>query len=173
MSVEIKNIVNANIYLNGTSLLGQAEEIKLPTIKASMKEHKALGMVGKLKLPSGIEALEGEIKWNSFYLDTFRTCANPFKTVQLMCRSNVETWNAQGLTEEKELVTILTVQFEEVSLGTYKPQESAEYPSKFQATYVKQTLGGEPVVELDVMTNTFKVGDEDVLANYRTNTGAA
>ncbi|WP_027809960.1 phage major tail tube protein, partial [Burkholderia cenocepacia] len=58
--IEINRITNANIYVNGNSLLGRAEEIKLPDISAIMQEHKALGMVGKIELPAGFDKLEGE-----------------------------------------------------------------------------------------------------------------
>ena len=67
--IEINRITNANIYLDGTNLLGRAEEVKLPDVSMIMQEHKALGMVGKVELPAGFDKLEGEIKWNSFYRD--------------------------------------------------------------------------------------------------------
>ena len=60
--IQVNRIVNANIYLEGTNMLGRAEEVKLPDITAIMAEHKALGMVGKIELPSGFDKLEGEIK---------------------------------------------------------------------------------------------------------------
>ena len=73
--IEINRITNANIDVNGNSLLGRAEEIKLPDISAIMQEHKALGMVGKIELPAGFDKLEGEIKWNSLYKDVAKTVA--------------------------------------------------------------------------------------------------
>ena len=62
---EINAIYNANVYLNGNNLMGQAAEFKMPEIEIAQDEHKGLGMVGTIKLPSGVEALEGEITWNS------------------------------------------------------------------------------------------------------------
>ena len=64
---ELNAIYNANVYIDGVNLLGQAAEFKMPEIEISMDEHKGLGMVGTIKLPSGVEALEGEITWNSIY----------------------------------------------------------------------------------------------------------
>ena len=46
--IEINKLTNANIYMNGTNLLGRAEEVQLPQIKHKMAEHKALGMVGSV-----------------------------------------------------------------------------------------------------------------------------
>lgn len=169
--IEINRITNANIYLNGNSLLGRAEEIKLPDISAIMAEHKALGMIGKIELPSGFDKLEGEIKWNSLYQEVARTVGNPFKAVQLQCRSSVESYAAQGRIREVALVTYLTVMFKKNPLGTFKQHDNAEFGSSFSATYIKQVIDGEEVLELDYMANIFRIGGEDMLADYRANIG--
>ncbi|ARU23673.1 hypothetical protein RSSE_c3290 [Ralstonia solanacearum] len=169
--IEINRITNANIYVTGNSLLGRAEEVKLPDISAIMAEHKALGMVGKIELPSGFDKLEGEVKWNSLYKEVAKTVANPFKAVQLQCRSSIETYGAQGRIQEVPLVTYLTVMFKKNPLGTFKQHENAEFGSAFGATYIKQVIDGEEVLELDYLANIFRVGGEDMLADFRSNIG--
>lgn len=169
--IEINRITNANIYLDGNSLLGKAEEIKLPDVSAIMQEHKALGMVGKIELPAGFDKLEGEIKWNSLYKDVAKAMANPFKAVQLQCRSNVETYGAQGRLQEVSLVTYLTVMFKKNPLGTYKQHDNAEFASMFSCTYIKQVMDGQEVLELDYLANIFRINGEDQLQTYRNNIG--
>ena len=156
---------------NSFSLLGRAEEIKLPDVSAIMQEHKALGMVGKIELPAGFDKLEGEIKWNSLYKDVAKTVANPYKAVQLQCRSNIETYGAQGRLQEVSLVTYLTVMFKKNPLGTFKQHDNAEFGSGFSATYIKQVIDGDEVLELDYLANIFRVGGEDMLETYRANIG--
>lgn len=169
--IQMNRITNANVYLNGSSMLGRAEEIKLPDVSAMLSEHKALGMIGKIELPSGFDKLEGEIKWNSLYEDVAKVMANPFKTVQLQCRSNIEVYGAGGRTEEVPLVTFLTVLFKKNPLGTFKPHDNAEFSSSFSATYIKQVVNGKDMLELDYMANIFKVNGEDLLSTYRNNIG--
>jgi P2 family phage contractile tail tube protein len=169
--IEINRITNANIYVNGSSLLGRAEEIKLPDVSAMMTEHKALGMVGKIELPSGFDKLEGEIKWNSLYQNVAKIVANPFSAVQLQCRSSIESYGAQGRIEELSLVTYLTVMFKKNPLGTFKQHDNVELQSSFSATYIKQVINGEEMLELDYMANIFKVNGDDMLARYRENIG--
>jgi P2 family phage contractile tail tube protein len=140
--IQVNRIVNANIYLEGTNMLGRAEEVKLPDITAIMAEHKALGMVGKIELPSGFDKLEGEIKWNSLYEESAAAMANPFKTVQIQCRSSIETYTSGGRVEEVSLVTFLTVMFKKNPLGTFKQHDNAEFSSSFTATYIKQVVKG-------------------------------
>ena len=169
--IEINRITNANIYVNGNSLLGRAEEIKLPDISAIMQEHKALGMVGKIELPSGFDKLEGEVKWNSLYEEAAKAMANPFKAVQLQCRSSIETYGPGGRIEEVPLATFLTVMFKKNPLGTFKQHENAEFSSSFTCTYIKQVMDGEELLELDYLANIFRVGGVDQLTDYRINIG--
>lgn len=169
--IQVNRIVNANIYIDGTNLIGRAEEIKLPDISAIMQEHKALGMVGKIELPAGFDKLEGEIKWNSLYEEAAKAMANPFKAVQLQCRSSIETYGPGGRIEEVPLATFLTVMFKKNPLGTFKQHDNAEFPSSFSATYIRQVVKGKDVLELDYLANIFKVGGEDLLSTFRDNIG--
>ena len=155
--IEINRITNANIYLDGTNLLGRAEEVKLPDVSMIMQEHKALGMVGKVELPAGFDKLEGEIKWNSFYRDAMLSAANPYRS--------------QGLIDEIPLVTFLTIMFKKNPLGTFKQHENAEFSSSFTCTYIRQVLDGEELLQLDYLANIFRVGGVDQLTDYRINIG--
>ena len=169
--IQVNRVTNANIYVNGSSLLGRAEEIKLPDLSVIMAEHKALGMVGKIELPSGFDKLEGEIKWNSIYADVATIMANPFKTVQLQCRSSVESYASQGRINEIPMVTFLTDQFTKNPLGTLKQHENVELSSSFNALYIKQVVGGRVIIELEYMANIFRVDGIDQISTYRRNIG--
>ena len=169
--IQLNRVTNANIYVDGNCLLGKAEEIKLPDITAMMSEHKALGMVGKIELPSGFEKLEGEIKWNSFYRDVWLKMNNPYSMVQLQVRSSVETYGAMGRMQQQPLVTFLSVMFKKNPMGTFKQNDNAEFSSSFACYYIKQQLAGEDMLELDVLANIYKVGGVDQLDIYRNNIG--
>ena len=169
--IQLNRVTNANIYVDGNCLLGKAEEIKLPDITTVMSEHKALGMVGKIELPSGFEKMEGEIKWNSFYRDVWLKMNNPYSMVQLQVRSSVETYGAMGRMQQQPLVTFLSVMFKKNPLGTFKQNDNAEFSSSFACYYIKQQLAGEDMLELDVLANIYKVGGVDQLDIYRNNIG--
>ena len=169
--IQLNRVTNANIYVDGNCLLGKAEEIKLPDITTVMSEHKALGMVGKIELPSGFEKMEGEIKWNSFYRDVWLKMNNPYSMVQLQVRSNVETYGAMGRMQQQPLVTFLSVMFKKNPMGTFKQNDNAEFSSSFACYNIKQQLAGEDMLELDVLANIYKVGGVDQLDIYRNNIG--
>lgn len=169
--IQVNRITNANLYLNGNSLLGTAEEVSLPDLDVLETEHKSLGLVGTAMLPAGFDKLTGKIKWNSFYSDIWSSFANPFTPVSLQCRSSVSTYGSQGLTAQAPLVTFLTVTIKKLPFGTYKPKDNVDFQSEFTCSYIKQTFNGVDIIELDVLANIFKVNGVDQLAQYRINIG--
>ncbi len=50
-------ITNANVYLDGNSLLDREKEIKLSEINVAQQEHQELGMIGKIYLSAVFDKL--------------------------------------------------------------------------------------------------------------------
>ncbi len=171
MSISIKKLFNANIYVDGNSYLGRAEEVNLPEIMAKMVEHKALGMVGTIELPSGWEKMEGSIKWNSFYPDVMKKAANPFTMYQVQLRGSLEDWTSAGRTGEAPYVCFMSIQFKGMPAGGFKQQENAEFESQLNVLYIRLEVDGQPIVEFDPLANIYKVDGVDVLSQYRNNLG--
>jgi uncharacterized protein len=172
MSIQVNRITNANVYMDGESYLGRAEEVKLPEVSAMMTDHKGLGLIGKFELPSGIDKMEGSIKWNSLYQDAFTKIANPFVAVSLQVRANLDVYNAQGRVEQKALVVFMTVMFKKFPGGMFKPHDNAEFDTSFTCQYMKTVIDGDELLEVDVLSNIYKVAGVDQLAAYRDNLGA-
>lgn len=169
---QINAIYNANVYIDGNSLLGRASEFKLPEFEIGQDEYKGLGLAGTIKLPNGVEALEGEITWNSIYPDAAVKTGNPFKSVQLMVRGNLQTFDARGVAKEVPAVTMVSCTFSKNALGTFKPKEKSEHSSTYQATEIRQMVDGKETLYFNAFTNQYRVGGEDVLAAMRRNIGA-
>lgn len=68
-------------------------------------------------------------------------------------------------------VVFITCSFFEVPTGDFKQNDKAEFQSKFSATYIKQVVDGNDVLEVDAMANIYKVNGVDKLDLYRTNIG--
>ena len=169
--IAVKKLTNANVYVGNSSYLGKAAEIDLPKITAVMAEHQALGMVGKIDLPSGFEKMEARIKWNSMYPDAMKRMANPFEMVSLQCRSSLEDYTAGGRTGQVPVVCFMKAQFKEVPMGNFKQHENVELESQLTVTYVKLEIDGQSIVEFDALANIYKVDGVDILAQYRANIG--
>jgi P2 family phage contractile tail tube protein len=167
--IEIHRITNANVYLDGQSLLGRAEEVQLPQIKAKMVEHKALGMVGTIEAFAGFEKLEG--KWASYYADVLKKVANPFKAVQIQVRGSMPIILGGSISREAPIVALLSVVFKSLPGGNFKQHENVELETDFTAYYMKLTVDGQDVAEIDVLENIYKAGGADLLAQYSANIG--
>lgn len=171
-SLSIKKLVNANVYIDGNSQLGKAEEVTLPELKSKMAEHKALGMVGMIELPSGIEKMEAKIKWNSYYGDLIKKLANPFVNLSMQLRGNLEEWGSAGRLTQVPAVVYLTVNSKNLPGGNFKQHDNVELESDFNCIYYKLEINGEVIFEFDPMSNIYKVAGTDILATYRINLGA-
>ena len=169
---KLNAIYNANVYIDGNNLLGKAAEITAAEIEFTMDEVTGLGLFGTIKLPSGMEALEAEMTWNSFYPEVAARSRNPFKSAQLMIRSNLQTFDAAGLEKEVPMVTTMTGTFGKDSLGGFKPKEKAEFSSTFQVNEVRQVADGRELFYYNAFTNTLRVDGQDVLSQMRKNIGA-
>lgn len=170
--IAINRITNCNIYVDGGSLLGRAEEVNCPNPKFKMSEHKALGMFGSVEFPSGIDKMEAKIKWNSFYAEVLKKAANPFKAVSLQVRGSIENYTSGGRTGETPIVMFMTAQYKDFPGGNFKQHDNVELESNLSVTYFRQEIAGQVITEIDVLANIFKVDGVDMLATYRNNLGA-
>lgn len=170
--ITINRLANCNVYLDGSSQLGRCEEAKVPAVKYTMAEHKALGMIGKVDLFVGIDKLEADFKWASLYPDVMPSVCDPFTATALQVRGSLQTWTDAGLIAEVPYVVHLRGTFKEVAFGEYKQANPAEFPSKFNVTYLKCVHNNVELYEVDVLSNILKVAGVDLLATYRANIGA-
>jgi P2 family phage contractile tail tube protein len=169
--VKINRITNANVYLEGVGLLGQAEECNMPEIKFKAAEHKALGMVGTAEFTSGIDKMETKIKWNSFYKETLSKLANPYKTVKIQIRGSLQEWESANMTGETQITAYLRVSVANFPGASFKQHDNVEMESQFKVYYYKLEIGDQEIVEVDVLANIHKQDGVDLLADYRANTG--
>jgi len=171
MSVAINKITNANVYVNGTSLLGKAKEVEMPMLKGIMAEHAAIGLLGKLEFFSGFEKMTGKIMWNSFYADTLKAVGDLTKTLQLQVRSSLESFDSTGRTAQKPVVVYITCAPSDFGFGNFKQHEAVETESNLTVYSVKMEIDGAPIVEFDALANIYKVNGVDVAATYKINLG--
>lgn len=170
-AITIHKITQGNAYLDGNNLLGKVESVDMPDIKFIFDEFKAMGMVGKVDLPTtGVDKLEGKIKFNSMYPDVAKKLT-PFTYRQLQIRSNVQVHSNNGVTQNLPLVTFMTIAVKNMPMGKYEQHKNFEQEFDFACTYIKQVYDGYEVLEFDALANVLKFNGEDMLAAYRQNLG--
>lgn len=169
--IEIRKCTNANVYIDGNNLLGRAEEITLPEIKAIMADHKALGMVGTAKFFSGIEEMTAKFKWLSFYPEVMKLNANPTKSVVVQVRASIETFIGQGRIAQEPFVAFLTGTFTGRQGGDFKQHQNVELTDTMTVYAYKEIVAGDTTLDVDVLANIWMAGGTDMLAQYRANIG--
>lgn len=171
MSIQTNRLTNCNVYVEGNSLLGKAEEVDSPKIMAIMSEQKALGMVGKREYPAGFDKMEMRIKWNAIYPDVMRQFGDIYKAIKIMIRSSLETWEGGDLVGQVPVVIYATVQSKGLPLPNFKPNDNAEQESSLSCTHVKMEINGVNVLEFDAEANIYSVDGVDKLQTYKDNIG--
>lgn len=167
MSIETNRLTNCNIYADGNSLLGKAEEVDSPKLMAIMSEQKALGLMGKREYPAGFDKMEMRVKWNAIYPDVIKKFGNIYKAIKIMIRASLETWEGGDRIGQVPVIIYATVQSKGLPLPNFKPNDNAEQESQLSCTYVKMEINGANVLEFDAEANIYTVDGVDLQAEYR------
>jgi len=170
--INVSRITNANIYLDGASLLGRADEVELAWPKAKMVDHKGLGMFGTGEFPSGIDKLEAKVKWSSIYVEVLNTMSI-FASHQFQIRASIEQFTSLGRTAESPFVGYMTALFKDGGPLNFKQHEQVDFPSTLVVYSCRYDINGRTYLFYDLMSNQYVVNGMDQLAQYRANIGAA
>lgn len=168
--MEINKLSNANVYFNGGNFAGKAEEVTLPEPKQKLSEVGPLGMHGTLELSSGIEKMTAKIKWNSLYPDVLKA-AKPFDPQTFIIRGSLETHGPNGRTQEQPVVATLKALVVNAAVGALKSKDAAMPEMELSVSYYELTIGGEPILRIDIFNNIHEVAGVDQLATWRANLG--
>lgn len=173
MALDIRKITNGNVYIDGANYLGRVEEATLSEVKWKMTEHKALGLVGSVEFPSGIDKMEATLKWSGFYNEALLMGADPFTARQIMVRGSVEKYEPNGRTAQVAVVMYFTATPKNTQGGSFKQHDNWDASTMFNVTACKIVYDGVTLLEYDALANIYKVAGSDLLAAYKVNTGAA
>jgi len=170
--IDVDRITNANIYMDGTSLLGRAEEVELAFPKAKMVDHKGLGMFGTAEFPAGIDKLEAKVKWISVY-EQVMLGISIFQSPQFQVRASKEKYTSQGRTSEIPFIGLMTAQFKDGGPLNFKQHEQVDFPTTLVVYHCEYYVAGVQYLLYDVMSNLYIVNGVDQLAQFRANIGVS
>lgn len=169
--IDVSRITNANIYLDGVSLLGRAEEVELAWPKAKMVDHKGLGMFGSAEFAAGIDKLEAKLKWISVYGEVL-SAMSIFASHQFQIRASKEQYTSQGRIAELPFIGLMTAQFKDGGPLNFKQHEQVDFPTTLVVYHCEYYLAGVQYVLYDVLANIYVISGVDQLAQFRGNIGA-
>jgi len=170
MPAEFNKVTNANVYLEGRSLLGRCKSVDLPKVVTKTTEFEGLGLYGSPEFPSGLDKMEATFEWTSFDETIWRRITNPFQAFDLQVRANVENWDSRGRASELPLVCLLKGNFKSVD-SKIEHHEKGTWTSQMTVLYYKIMFNGSDICEVDVLANMYLVDGVDLLSQYRSNLG--
>jgi P2 family phage contractile tail tube protein len=171
MDVSVNRLTNANIYMDGTGLLGRAEEIIVAQPKHRMVEHKALGMAGVAEFWAGVDKLEAKIKWASLYSEVLNAANSPFTAHSFQVRGSLDQYTSQGRTAQLPVVYLMTGVFKDAGSFTFRQHENVDTTSIITVYHSELYIAGSQIHLYDVLSNIYVVNGVDQLAQMRANLG--
>lgn len=168
----IKKITNANVYVNGSNLLGKVSEAMMPDITIKQIDFTPVGMHGTMSLPVGFDKMEMSLKWTTFDSDVMAQVADGYTSLTGQLRASQETYDSGGgRSAEESYLYQFRGRPSNIPAGSFKQHENAEGETKVQLDYLKLIIAGNTIYEIDIPNNKYVVNGVDKLATYRANLG--
>lgn len=155
---------NFNFSVDGTSYLGETNEVTQPKLALKLEAYRAGGMQGEVDVNQGIEKLELEFKMgghepNLIALFGGSISGNLFRFQGAYQRDDTDEVDAVEL--------VCRGRLSEIDEGSSKAGDDTEHSYKASLTYYKKVVNGKDIVEIDMLNQIFMVDGKDRLAEIR------
>ena len=165
MSALPAKLKNFNAALNGTSYLGVIGEITLPKIVEKVEQWRGGGMLGELDIGLGLEKLEMEMKVGGMVAELLGQVGRPGVGGTLIRFNGAYQEDAAGAVKPAELIA--RAKIPEVDPGSAKPGDNTEWTVKATLSYLKWSVSGRRIVEIDVLNSIWISNGVDIYAAIR------
>ena len=156
---------NWNIFANGDNYVGIAGEIALPKIAEKVETWRGAGMLAEVDIGMGLEKLEMETKFGGLVVGVLKQFA-AVRIDDTMLRFNgAYQEDVDGGVSAAELV--VRGKHIEIDPGTAKTGDNTEWTVKSTLTYLRWTVNGEVIVEIDVINCILMIDGVDRMAQIR------
>lgn len=152
-------------FIDGTSFVGEVEEVTLPKLTRKMEEWRSGGMNMPVKVDFGNEAMECEVSAGGWLKDVLKQFGNAkVDGVALRFAGAVQSDDAGEYTG---IEVHMRGRWEEIDPGSAKAGDKSEFKCKLALNYYRLVIDGEDVIEMDAINMIEKVGGNDLLATVR------
>jgi len=159
-----------NVFVNGNSYLGKAEEITTPKLSRKTEDYQGAGMPMGVSVHLGFETGAADMEMTLGGLDPqlIKTYGSTIDGVQLRFAGSYLD-DSTGNAIPCEIQTRGRVQ--EMDWGSAKSGDNTSHKYSLKNTYVKITINGGEVFELDALNMVWNVGGKDMMEQHRANIG--
>lgn len=159
---------NFSLFVDGRGLAGTVSTLTLPTLTTKMEEFRGGGMDAPVEIDMGMEALE-----TSFEL--FDYDENVLSLYGLADGAATQVTARGALRRDGEeavaMIVNMTGVIKEMDPGDWQSGEQTTMTCTMALRYLKVTIGGREVIEVDKVNMIRRVNGVDQLATIRTAIG--
>jgi len=170
MAVVLPNIVRKmNLFVDGRGHAGQLDEVTPPKLTLKTEDYRPGGLDAPIEMDMGMEKLEIGFVLSGANVAIFRSFGILGSDgLPMTIRGGLQR---QGSAEVQAVVFTLRGMFREIDLGTWKPGERNTMTVAGGLTYYKVTIGGDEVIEIDLLNVIRKIDGVDHMAALRASIG--
>lgn len=162
-----EKLINFRVYEDGTDLLGIAD-VELPSIEAMTETIKGAGIAGEVESPvlGHFGSMSLTLNWRAVTKPTVHLTRQ--KAHNLDLRGATQIYNS-GTGEYKVSSLKVSVRCipKKTELGKLDVWATADASNEFEVTYMKVTLDGKDIVEIDKYNYICVINGEDYLKKVR------
>lgn len=168
-----EKLINFRAYLNGDDLIG-VTDITLPNLEPMTETVKGAGVAGEVDNPvlGHYGSMEVQLNWRTLYKKPAALSAPTGMTLDL--RSANQIWDSSAGAFVVQSVKIVVQGVPKgIELGKLDVGTTSDTSTTLECTYVKVTVDGSDIIELDKYNYICKINGTDYLKNVRTAIGLA
>lgn len=158
-----KILKHFNIIVRGQGFAGVVDEVELPALKIKEEEHRAGGMDGVAPIDMGMEKLSMGIT----LAEHDRTVYSGFGIIGGNAVDLIFRGFQMGDTENVPMTVEARGMYSEIPAATVKSGDKNAMKGTISLRYYKLVIGGEVVIEIDVVGMKRIIGGQDQLAEAR------
>lgn len=160
-----KKLKKFNIFDEGQSYLGVAEEITLPTLGWKSEEFEGAGMPGSVDIPMTLEKLEAQWTIGGLEVQVLRQFG--------ICNLAGIGLRFNGSYQDSQTCDVVPVEVvmrgyhRQIDMGNAKQGDNTQHQITSALSYYKITVDGRVEIEIDMINQVFVVDGEDKYAAHR------
>ena len=156
---------NFNIFLDGAGFLGIVEEVTLPKLAIKASEWRGGGMLGPVMIDEGLEKLELDPTMGGLIVDALLAFGETVHDAVGARFAGAYKDDGTGIVHACEVVA--RGRYQEIDWGNAKVGESTVHKHKMMVSYLRITIDGADIIEIDLLGGVFIVGGIDRYADIR------
>ncbi|HYG91213.1 MAG TPA: phage major tail tube protein [Azospirillum sp.] len=166
MSTLPKVLKNYVAYMDGVGYAGKVPEAKLPTIAIKTEDYDAGGLAAPVPIDTGTMAkMDAEVTFAEYTSAVLGLFGNPNASLTLRGAQEADLNSAEPV-----IVTMRGL-FEKIDPGSWKKGSQTAAKCTVSLKYLKITVGGTTVIEIDALNMKRIVNGVDQLSSIRTALG--